>query len=255
MPAYYLSEDDVILLRNMAEQYRQGNIGGHKGRTTIYTEEAQSPDVQIVVPEEDIPGTTSADGVPVEVGTCQIQTLVRETLEEVGEVGIEAWNLRKETAKAGVPYIAIKTKLGKYVLIDPNTGSGAPRIRFTIISAALTIGYGALGCDHVIGVVNHVSCNTTSVAVGDEVKIYDPEYCHFNLPIELLVGLSGTATLMESANYKADLDGTGTGTSAGTGTGTGGNLEDCVNEIRANGCMWMIDTLCCAEEEYISGTP
>lgn len=253
MTAYYLSEQDVLILRAMAEDFRQGNIGNHKGRTTIYTEEAQSPDVQIVIPEADIPGSTTDDGAPVEVGTCQVQTLVRETLEQVGEVPIEAWNIRNETAKAGVPYIAVKTKLGKYVLIDPNTGGGAPRIRFTIISAALTIGDGALGCDYVVGVVNHITCNTTSVAVGDEVKIYDPEYCHFNLPIELLVGLNGTATLMDSTSYQPTLTGTGTGTAAGTGTGTDGTL-DCVDEIRAAGCIWMIDTLCCSEEEYISGT-
>lgn len=249
MTAYFLSESDVIVLKNLAEQVRQGNIGGHKSRPTVYAEEAQSPDVQIVVPEVDIPGSATGPSDAVQVGTCQVQTLVREVLEPVGEVGIEAWNIRNEVAQAGVPYIAIKTKLGRYVLVDPNTGGGAPRIRFTIISAALTIGDGALGCDYVVGYVNHVTCNTTSVAVGDEVKIYDPEYCHFNLPIELLVGLSGTATLMESSNYQTPLTGTGTA----TGTGTDGTL-DCVDEVRAEGCIWMIDTLCCSEEEYISGT-
>jgi len=113
---------------------------------------------------------------------------------------------------------------------------GAPRIRFTILSTAFTVGLGALGCDHVVARVDHVSCGGTGVAVGDEVNVYDPEYCHFNLPIELLVGLSGTATWMKSENYQPDLD----------------YVLDCVYDLQVTGCMWMIDTLCCSEEEIIS---
>ncbi len=125
----------------------------------------------------------------------------------------------------------------KWCHVGKSGGSGAPRIRFTILSADFTVGYGALGCDHVIGLVNHVSCKGASVAVGDEVKIYDPEYCYFNLPIELLVGLSGTATLMSADNYQPGLD----------------YLLDCLEEVRTAGCIWMIDTLCCSEEESIGG--
>ena len=117
------------------------------------------------------------------------------------------------------------------------TGSGAPRIRFTILSADFTVGFGALGCDHVVVIVNHVSCGGTGVAVGDEVRVYDPEYCHFNLPLELLIGLSGTATWMKSENYLVGLD----------------YFDYCIAELRAAGCMWMIDTLCCAEEENLNG--
>lgn len=116
-------------------------------------------------------------------------------------------------------------------------GSGAPRIRFTILSTDFTVGFGALGCDHVVVLVNHVSCGATGVAVGDEVRVYDPEYCHFNLPIELLVGLSGTATWNKSENYQDGLE----------------YLDYCIADLRAAGCMWMIDTLCCSEEENISG--
>lgn len=121
--------------------------------------------------------------------------------------------------------------------VTPTSGSGAPKIRFTILSASFTVGFGALGCDHVVVLVKHISCGGTGVSVDDEVKVYDPEYCHFNLPIELLVGLSGTATLMKSENYQAGLD----------------YVLYCLDEIRAVPCMWMIDTLCCSEEEVISG--
>ena len=84
--------------------------------------------------------------------------------------------------------------------------------------------------------MDHVSCAGTGVAVGDEVNVYDPEYCHFNLPIELLIGLSGTATRYKSENYQPDLD----------------YVLDCLTDLRTAGCMWMIDTLCCSEEEIIS---
>lgn len=116
-------------------------------------------------------------------------------------------------------------------------GSGAPRIRFTVLATDFTVGLGALGCDHVIALVTHVSCGGAGVSVGDEVKVYDPEYCHFNLPIELLVGLSGTATKMDADSYLEGLD----------------YFLYCLEEVRADGCIWMIDTLCCAEEEYIDG--
>jgi hypothetical protein len=115
-------------------------------------------------------------------------------------------------------------------------GGGIPKIHFQILSTDFTIGYGALGCDHVIAVVTHVSCGGAGVAVGAEVKVYDPEYCHFNLPINLLTGLTGTATWLDSASYQAGLD----------------LIIPCVNEIHTNGCFWVIDTLCCSEEETIS---
>lgn len=115
-------------------------------------------------------------------------------------------------------------------------GGGAGRIRFTILATDFTVGNGALGCDHVVAIVTHVSCGGAGVSVGDEVKVYDPEYCHFNLPIELLVGLSGTATKMDSSSYQEGLD----------------YILYCMQEIRDDGCIWMIDTLCCAEEEYIN---
>ena len=111
----------------------------------------------------------------------------------------------------------------------------APRIRFQILSCSFSIGLGAVGCDHVTAIVKHVSCGGAGVKVGDEVDIYDPEYCHFNLPVELLVGLSGSATKMDAASYGAGSE----------------YVVDCVPDVQALGCIWMIDTLCCAEEETL----
>lgn len=141
------------------------------------------------------------------------------------------------TSGSGLRATGVSANRTMPVTSEPAGSAGAPKMRFTILSTAFTVGLGALGCDHVIVRVDHVSCGATGVAVGDEKAVYDPEYCHFNLPIELLVGLSGTATLMKSENYQESLAYT---------------LE-CVALLQELGCMWMIDTLCCSEEEIISG--
>jgi hypothetical protein len=84
--------------------------------------------------------------------------------------------------------------------------------------------------------VNYISCKSTGVSVGDEIRIFDPEYCHFNLPIELLVGLCGTATQMDSAEFIASRY----------------YMPDCLYVLDGQSCIWMIDTLCCAEEEEVA---
>ncbi len=115
-------------------------------------------------------------------------------------------------------------------------GVGHVRIRFTIESTSFAVGLGQTGCDFVNATVTYISCAGSGVAVGDEVHIFDPEYCHFNLPIEILVGLCGTATQMDSAAFLSR---------------TSYGLADCTYELAGASCMWMIDTLCCAEEELI----
>jgi len=168
---------------------------------------------------------TFAGVQPWQQGYCDDYTVIRQT-----------WNPKTCTYDAYTRVCSRQPNLtGEWV--KPATGSGAPTIRFTILSTDFTVGFGALGCDHVVVLVKHVSCGATGVAVGDEVRVYDPEYCHFNLPIELLVGLSGTATWMKSANYQDGLE----------------YLDYCIADLRAAGCMWMIDTLCCAEEENLNG--
>lgn len=132
-------------------------------------------------------------------------------------------------------YVMFNQDSKRWEVIDAGGGSQTPKIRFTIVATNFSVGLGALGCDLVVGLVNHVSCGYTGVRVGDEVNIYDPEYCHFNLPIELLVGLSGTATMMDSDYYQDGLE----------------SVLPCVRELVEARCMWMIDTLCCSEEEMI----
>jgi hypothetical protein len=132
-------------------------------------------------------------------------------------------------------YVMFNLDSKRWEVVDAGGGSQTPRIRFTIVSTNFSVGLGALGCDLVVGLVNHVSCGYTGVRVGDEVNIYDPEYCHFNLPMELLVGLNGTATMMDSDYYQEGLE----------------SVLPCVRELVDAGCMWMIDTLCCSEEEMI----
>lgn len=114
-------------------------------------------------------------------------------------------------------------------------GSGAPRIRFTILSTAFSEVLGQVGCDFVNARVNYISCDANGVEVGDEVRIFDPEYCHFGLPIDLLVGLCGTATMMDAAEFVR----------------TRLYMPDCLYVLDGQDCLWMIDTLCCSEEEEI----
>ena len=59
--AYFLSEDDVKLLKEMANSYRQGTVENRKYRYSVYTEEAQAQDIQIVIPEEDIPASSGGE--------------------------------------------------------------------------------------------------------------------------------------------------------------------------------------------------
>lgn len=124
------------------------------------------------------------------------------------------------------------------VLYPPQTqgGGGHSRVRFTILSTAFSEVLGAIGCDFVNARVNHISCKSTGVSVGDEIRIFDPELCHWNLPIELLVGLCGTATSMDAAEFIASRY----------------YMPDCLYALDGQSCIWMVDTLCCAEEEQVA---
>jgi hypothetical protein len=109
-------------------------------------------------------------------------------------------------------------------------GSNGGKIWFRVIAIGYyTSAFRVVGCEYVRAVVTQVSCDASSVSVGDEVSVFDPMYCYFNLPITLLMQLSGTATLSK----KSDL-----------------NLSRCGVDIP--GCFWSVDGVCCLEEDYAS---
>lgn len=115
-------------------------------------------------------------------------------------------------------------------------GSGAATIKFEVLSYSSALGQGANGCDYVDAEVKYISCDYSGVAVGDTVRVWDPDYCYFNLPITLLDGLKGTAQLMDNAFEVYDVN----------------DLVDCEYEVFVAGaCRWMVTSVCCAEEyEY-----
>jgi hypothetical protein len=92
------------------------------------------------------------------------------------------------------------------------------------------LGVDQLECDYVTAEVLSVSCKKSGVSVGDEVVIWDPSRCQFAIPMEVLIGTHGWAQRMQN-----DTDG----------------IIDCLDERLDEGsCIWMVTTLCCAEEIY-----
>lgn len=89
-------------------------------------------------------------------------------------------------------------------------------------------------CSNVLADVLDVTCQTTIVRVNDEVVVWDPDGCWFNLPQEYLLGAHGQAVLMEDS--------------------TGDGLSDCREWVDypdlavIGGCWWLVQHLCCVEE-------
>jgi hypothetical protein len=108
-------------------------------------------------------------------------------------------------------------------------GGGAGIIRFKVLSAGPFLGDTALECDYVVAEVLGISCKGAGVSVGDQVNVWDPSECHFNIPLEVLVGTHGMAAKMVN-----DTEGV-----------------DCLDTRLAEGsCRWVVQTLCCVEEIY-----
>ena len=114
------------------------------------------------------------------------------------------------------------------VLYPPQTqgGGGGGKIWFTVLEIDYYL-WILPGCERVRAVVTQISCETTAVAVGDEVYIYDPVFCYFNVPIVILMQLRGTATLSQKGSL---------------------NLTAC--GITVPDCFWAVDSVHCLEEEY-----
>jgi len=108
--------------------------------------------------------------------------------------------------------------------------AGARVIRFEILAAGPFLGEMAVECDSVRAEVLDVSCGGAGVNVGDEVSVWDPSRCHFNIPVEMLLGAHGTAVQVEN-----DLEG----------------IVDCYDALKEEGeCLWVVQSLCCIEDVY-----
>jgi len=117
-----------------------------------------------------------------------------------------------------------------FVPISGSGGGGAVQIRFEVLAAGPSLGDLALECDYVVAKVLGVSCQGSGVEVDDEVNIWDADRCHFNIPIDILIGARGRAIQM-----KNDTEG----------------VVDCLYELEDEGsCKWEVIALCCQEEIY-----
>jgi len=85
------------------------------------------------------------------------------------------------------------------------------------------------GCEYIRAEVTQKSCNA-NVAIGDVVYIFDPFFCWFNLPIAIMMRITGTATFAENGFW----DG----------------VTPLVCGVTPGKCFWSVDSVCCLEEDY-----
>lgn len=242
MPAYYLSEDDVILLRSMAEQHRQGNIGNHKGRTTIYTEEAQSPDTQLVIPREIIPRRSNTS---LSVGECSLYTIRESTLEEMDVGVLEVYNLTETPLFPEEVYLAIKTKQGHWVVPESTTGT-TYLVQFEIVSK---VGLGTGTGTDLVSLPDEVQAAKVLNSMfgmkdipdmdDGRILVYDTSGCFFN---EL------DTDLISRIGYAVYMKGTGLDPENILGTGTYVPPTDVGTQTTDLEGKWEVISLCCPPE-------
>lgn len=172
---------------------------------------------------------TNDDDAPVYLG------VFRQYDFESGEWsdGTKLWKIdagASDVSLAEGTYVAAYYDRKRGAFIPVVGGSGAAAIRFEVLSAGPSLGDLVLECDSVVAEVLNVSCGGAGVGVGDEVTIWDPSRCHFNVPLEVLIGAVGMAIKMVN-----DTEG----------------VIDCLYAREAEGaCWWEVQTLCCVEDIY-----
>ncbi len=127
----------------------------------------------------------------------------------------------------GVGYYECKAH--KKVLIEGQavgTGGGAEIVDFEITGYCPDVPGGTSQC--VYATVLRVSCQASTVSVGDAIIVCDPDMCLLNLPVNLLAGLRGTAIYMSNTFVTLV----------------------CAAEPVGGPCAWKVLTLCCSEELY-----
>jgi len=112
-------------------------------------------------------------------------------------------------------------------VLDAKGGVGG-KIWFKVIS--ISIYYWELpGCEYIRAEVTQKSCDA-NVNIGDIVYIFDPFFCWFNLPIAIMMRITGTATFAENGFW----DG----------------VTPLVCGVTPGKCFWSVDSVCCLEEDY-----
>lgn len=136
---------------------------------------------------------------------------------------------------SGGEYIAItKEKFGSWVYKKSGGGTGQPQIMFEVLDIVRGKG---LGCNAVEVEILNVSCEADTSLIGTETVVWDGLGCHFNLPMELLIGKRGYALRMTTPPAYSMLA-----------------LEQFDPSVWGDSpqptypCRWEVDKLCCVEE-------
>lgn len=241
------TDEEVRLIQKMIDRERRQVVNQSPNLVTDrwdQGEDHQAPETYVAaIPADGIPGKDDVDDYGdypyseyqedlVGSAECDIYQIVKEgsfwKLREVTGLSKTVYNFGDQ-AIDGPGFVPItRDKFGKWLVLS-STGGGSNNqvIDFVVTDYCPDLPSGASLC--VYATVTRVSCDA-SVSVGDEVLICDPDNCWFNLPIELLSGLVGTAVWMQN----------------------GGDVTLVCAEIPVVGsCFWKVNHLCCREEAYI----
>lgn len=234
-----LSLDDEKVLRQMITAWRHSR----ENPPLQSNEEGshQAPETYIALPQEttgipalEQPGTGSGTGTSSFNGDhpgsayCDIYRIsgsdgilqpiaTRQLVYNISEGSIEqTW------------IIVTRDKFGKWLAVVAGGGGVGGKIWFKVIS--ISIYYWELpGCEYIRAEVTQKSCDA-NVNIGDIVYIFDPFFCWFNLPIAIMMRITGTATFAENGFW----DG----------------VTPLVCGVTPGKCFWSVDSVCCLEEDY-----
>jgi hypothetical protein len=280
-----LNDQDLAVLRQVIDRERR-RPQNHVGPSDSLSEDNQRSVVFALVPASGIPARASSSSTGTGTGTgtavlnvgdytlygveCQlyreewddqittpagsgtssadtIRATARRVLKEVPGWTELVFN-PEATALAGPRLVPTTlSPWGTRVPIGMGTASaGHAVISFRVLSAGFFLGGVDNFCLRVQAEVLSVSCNETGVSPGDEVTIYDPGGCQFNVPIEILLGVRGTAVKMawnDPTGLTVDLQGIPYCFLQAT-------AEETEAFETAGECYWMVQSLCCVEDWY-----
>lgn len=117
-------------------------------------------------------------------------------------------------------------------------GGGGEFISFVVDNVSDGIGETSAGCNYVLATVTDIGHQTTAASIGDTgVKIFDEDFCYFNLPIPVLIGIKGKAIAYRNTYSSYEIPASGTGVCI---------TQDVIN----SSYRWVVTGLCCGEEVF-----
>jgi hypothetical protein len=118
------------------------------------------------------------------------------------------------------------------------SGGAGEFISFVVDNVSDGIGETSAGCNYVLATVTDIGHQTTAASIGDTgVKIFDEDFCYFNLPIPVLIGIKGKAIAYRN-------------TYASSGVPPSGGGSCITQDIINSSYRWVVTGLCCGEEVF-----